>query len=213
MDWFSNFSFAKKLGHSGSTDLVIKKIKKIFLRHGFCEQLRTDFGQSFQAWCRRAGIDLCHSSAYNSSGNSRAEKKIQNVKNLLWKCKDTGPDFSEAHSEWRNSPTVQGASSAQLFYKRHVRSGVLVEIYREIDSTQDAGSRRGQEQEARFKRGTSHAAPLLERDLEVRLQDKETKWWDIRAWVRHGRPHIYFTKMNGWLDNTSPDQRVQVLQV
>ena len=67
VDWFSNFSFAKKLGHSGGTDLVIKKMKKIFLRHGFCEQLRTDNGPEyrlrFQAWCRRAGIDVYHSSA------------------------------------------------------------------------------------------------------------------------------------------------------
>ena len=34
-----------------------------------------------------------------------------------------------------------------------------------------------------------HAASLLERDQEVCLQDKKTKRWDIRAWVRHRRPH------------------------
>ena len=34
VDWFSNFSFAKKLGQSGSTDLVIKKMKNIILRQG-----------------------------------------------------------------------------------------------------------------------------------------------------------------------------------
>ena len=69
VDWFSNFSFAKKLGQSGSTDLVIKKMKKIFLRHGWVEQLRTDFGPEFclrfKTWCRRAGILLAHSSAYD----------------------------------------------------------------------------------------------------------------------------------------------------
>ena len=52
VDWFSNFSFVKKLGRSEGTDKVIKKLKKIFLQHGFCEQLRTDCGpeyrQSFQ---------------------------------------------------------------------------------------------------------------------------------------------------------------------
>ena len=69
----------------------------------------------------------------------------KSVKNLLRKCKETGQDFQEAHTEWRNSLTAQGASPAQLFYKRHVRSGVLHEIYREIDSTQDAGSRRQKE--------------------------------------------------------------------
>ena len=60
VDWFSNFSFAKKLDRTGGTDKVIKKLKKIFFQHGFCEQLRKDCGpeyrQSFQKWCRRAGL-------------------------------------------------------------------------------------------------------------------------------------------------------------
>ena len=79
VDWYSNFSFAKKLGWTGGTEKVIHKLRKIFFQHGFCEQLRTDDGQeyrqSFQRWCRRAGIDATHLSAYNSSGNARAEKK------------------------------------------------------------------------------------------------------------------------------------------
>ena len=132
---------------------------------------------------------MVHSSAYNSSGNSRAEKKIQDVKNLMRKCQATGQDFSEAHSKWRCSTTVQCASPAQLFYKRHVRSGVLPEIYRAIDPVQDAGSRRKQEQQARFQRVSRHEAPLLKQDQEVCLQEKQTKKWDIRAFVCHRRPH------------------------
>ena len=96
MDWYSNFSFAKKLGRTGGTEKVIHKLRKIFFQHGFCEQLRTDDGpeyrQSFQRWCRRAGIDVTHSTAYNSSGNARAVKKIQDVKNLLRKVKNAGED-------------------------------------------------------------------------------------------------------------------------
>ena len=60
------------------------------------------------------GIESSHSSAYKSSGNARA-KKIQDVKNLLRKVKDAGEDWQEAYSEWRNAPTVEGASPVQLF--------------------------------------------------------------------------------------------------
>ena len=84
---------------------------------------------------------------------------------------------------------MQGPSPARLFYKRYVRSGVLPEIYRAIDPTQDAESRRQQEKQDRFKMVCRHATPLLKLDQEVRLQDKQTKRWDIRAFVRHRRPH------------------------
>ena len=75
-------------------------MKKNFFQHSFCEQLRTNGGPkyraSFQKWCRRVGIEATHSSAYNSYGNARAEKKIQDMKNLLRKLKDAGEDWLEA---------------------------------------------------------------------------------------------------------------------
>ena len=151
VDWYSNFSFAKKLGWTGGTQKVIHKLRKIFFQPGFCEQLRTEDGleyrQSFQRLCKRAGIDVTHSSAYNSSGNARAEKKIQGVKNLLRKVKDAGEDWLEAYSEWRNAPTVEGPSPAQLFYGRHVQSGVLPTMHRAVDVTQMSEGRRDQEQD------------------------------------------------------------------
>ena len=158
---------------------MIHKLKKVFFQHGFCEQLRTDAGpeyrQSLQKWCRRAGIYVCHSSAYNSSGNARAEKKIQDVKNLLLKVKDAGEDWLQAYSEWRNCPTVEGPSPAQLFYGGQVRSGVLPTLYKQVDVTKMSEGRREQEQERRLKRVTRMQAPLLQRDQEVWLQDKHSK--------------------------------------
>ena len=95
---------------------MIHKLNKIFFQHGFCEQLRLDDGPEYRAsflkWCRRVGIEATHSSAYNSSGNAGAEKKIQDLKNLLRKVKVAGDDWLEAYSECRIAPTVEGPSPA-----------------------------------------------------------------------------------------------------
>ena len=111
-DWFSGFPFAKKLGVSSSTEQVIKKLNKIFMMFGYPTHLRSDggpeFRDSFQKWARRAGIQSSHSSAYNPEGNSRAEKSIQDVKNLMTKIKEAGEDWDLAFCEWRSSPTSQG---------------------------------------------------------------------------------------------------------
>ena len=104
-------------------------MKKIFLQFGFPEELKTDFGphfrDTFQKWCRRAGIRSNLSSAYNSSANFRAEKQVQDVKKLMQKVKEGKEDWNLAYAEWRNAPSVQGNSPAQLFYGRQVWSCIL----------------------------------------------------------------------------------------
>jgi transposase InsO family protein len=113
VDWYSNYSFAKNLGRTGGTSKVCEKLKNIFLNHGFCLELRSDGGpeyrETFRRWCTQAGIRSTLSSAYNSSGNARAEKKIQDVKNLMRKVKDAREEWLPAYSEWRNAPTVEGS--------------------------------------------------------------------------------------------------------
>ena len=87
VDWFSGYTFTKKIGVSSSTEMVLKKLTKIFNNYGWPEHLRCDDGPEFRTgfmtWCRRAGIQAVHSSAYHSQGNARAENGVQQVKNLL----------------------------------------------------------------------------------------------------------------------------------
>ena len=47
-DWFSGFSFAKRLGVTSGTDQVIKKLNKIFMMFGYPEHLRSDAGPHFR---------------------------------------------------------------------------------------------------------------------------------------------------------------------
>ena len=194
VDWFSNFTFAKKLGKIGGTDKVIEKMKKIFFTFGFCQFLKTDDGPEFrgrfQDWAKKVGIVTTKSSAYFSPGNSRSEKAVQDIKRLLQKVKDEKGDWQLALSEWRNCPTVLGPSPAQLFYSRQVRSCVLPELFQEVQVDKMMVDRRLQEREKRYKRVTRHAANILHRDEEVWLQDKDSGKWNIKAWVRGARPHM-----------------------
>ena len=116
VDWFSGYSFTKKLGANSSTEMVIKKLTKIFNSYGYPEHLRCGSGpeirDSFINWCRRAGIQAVHSSAYHSQGNARAEKGVQEVKNLLKRVGEAGEDFQTAYSEYKLAPTSSGHSPA-----------------------------------------------------------------------------------------------------
>ena len=43
VDWFSNFTFAKKLGRVGGTDRVIEKLRKIFFKESLGEKPNIKF--------------------------------------------------------------------------------------------------------------------------------------------------------------------------
>ena len=197
-DWFSNFTFVKKLGKSETTEVVISKMKKIFLLCGFPEKLKSDDGPCyrgrFQSWAQQCGIVTSLSSAWNSEGNSRSEKAVKDVKRLMMKIKQEKGSgwyehFKVALSEWRMAPRVHGASPAQLFYGRQVRSSILPELHKEVDKERMAEERRTEEREARYKRVTRYEAPPLEKDQPILLQDTKTKKWDIEGFIRGARPH------------------------
>ena len=105
------------------------------------------------------------------------------------KVKDGKKDWNLAYSEWRNTPTVQGNSPAKLFYGRQVQSWILPVLLKVLDTQKKAEERRGQEEEAGFKRVTRHQAKPLERDEAVWLQNKESGKWNIKGFIRGARPH------------------------
>ena len=193
VDWFSNFTFAKNLGKTGGTDKVIKKLRKIFFTFGLCNFLKTDAGPEwrgrFQEWATQAGIVTSYSSAYNSPGNSRAEKAVQETKKLLRKVKDEKGDWLLAFSELRNCPTSQGPSPAQLFYSRQVRSCVLPELFQEVDVEKMMLDRRQQERDKRAERVTRYPSRVFQRDEKVWMQSRDSHKWDIPGWIRGARPH------------------------
>ena len=92
-------------------------------------------------------------------------------------------------SEWRNCPTVNGPSPAQLFYSRQVRSCILPELFQEADVDSMMLDRKQQERNKRVDRMTRYPAKTFSRDEEVWLQGRMSGRWDIMAWIRGARPH------------------------
>ena len=194
VDFFSGYTFTKLIGASSSTEAVKKKLTKIFNHYGWPVFLRCDAGpefrDSFMTWCRRAGIQAIHSSAYNSRGNARAENAVQNVKNLMTRCEESGDNFETAYSELRMSPRACGQSSAQLFFERQLRSAILPKLRIGADVYEDARDRVSTEKQNRFSRFRTHHLPVLTVGQRVWLRDRGTKRWDIKSIVRDVRPNL-----------------------
>ena len=193
IDWFSGYPFVKDLGRSSSTEKVIKKMRKIFLEQGFPRTLKADYGPeyrlAFGRWCKDAGIELIHSSAGNSPGNARAERGVGQMKKLMERAHLGKQDWLLSLSEWRNCPTVDGPSPAQLFFGRSVRSMILPELLQEVDKDADRDRRRNQEEINREKRVTKAPLEMLKRNQKVWLRNKATGRWDIPGRIRGARPH------------------------
>ena len=193
VDWFSGYPMVKDLGSSSSTIKVIKKLRKIFLSFGFPRTLKADYGPEYRVtfgkWCEDAGIELVHSSAWNSPGNARAERAVGQMKKLMERVHLAKQDWLLSLSEFRNCPTVDGPSPAQLFFGRHVRSMVLPELLQEIDPQVDKDRRRNQEEINREKRVTKAPLEMLKRNQKVWLRNKASGRWDIAGRVRGARPH------------------------
>ena len=193
IDWFSGYPFVKDLGRSSSTQKVIKKMRKVFLEQGFPRTLKADFGPEFRLafgkWCKDVGIELIHSSSYNSPGNARAERGVGQMKKLMERVHLAKQDWLLSLSEWRLCPTVDGPSPAQLFFGRSVRSMVLPELLQEVDQEADRDRRRNQEEVNREKRMTKAPLEMLRRNQKVWLRNKATGRWDIPGRIRGARPH------------------------
>ena len=194
VDFFSGYTFTKMIGASSSTEAVKRKLQKIFNHYGWPEFLRCDDGAEFRAsfmtWCRRAGIQAIHSSAYHSQGNARAENAVQQVKNLLKRCAEANDDFETAYSEQRMSPRACGQSAAQLFFGRQLRSAILPKLRCGVNVYEDARDRIALEGHNRFSRFRRHHLPILAVGQRVWLRDRNTKRWDIKSVVRDVRPNL-----------------------
>ena len=114
---------------------------------------------------------------------------MQETKKLLRRVKDNKEDWLLAFSEWRNAPTVEGPSPAQLFYSRQVRSCVLPELFQEPNIEEMMVERRQQEREKRAERMTRQPSKGFARDEKVWMQSRDSLKWDIPGWIRGARPH------------------------
>ena len=192
VDFFSGFPLVKNLGKHSSTAKVIKRMTKWYNMLGYPRKMRADGGgeyrDTFQEWCKEAGIRFVPSSPYHPESNCRAESTLGNIKRLLRKCKDGGEDFERALSQWRICPRADGPSCSELFFSRQVRSGILPQLVREVPVEQNRVDRREQEIDGRIHRTRRLPLPAFQKGDKVVMLDKRDKW-TIPAIVRDIRPN------------------------
>lgn len=97
VDYYSKYFEVELLSSGYSSVQVITKFKSIFARHGIPTILVSDNGPSFNSnkfrkFCCDWGIANITSSPYLARPNGLAERSIQTIKNILYKCKDSGTD-------------------------------------------------------------------------------------------------------------------------
>ena len=192
VDFFSGFPLVKNFGKHSSTAKVIKRLKKWQNLLGYCRKIRVDGGpqyrDTFQEWCRQAGIKVETASAYHPQSNCRAEGTLGNIKKLMRKCKDGGENFEEALAEWRMAPRADGPSCSELFFSRRLRSSMLPEIMKEAPVEQNRVDRREQEILGRVERTKKLPLPTLSRGQKVKMLNQDGKF-TIKAIVRDMRPN------------------------
>lgn len=129
VDYYSKFFEVELLSSGYTSSQVIIKFKSIFARHGIPTILISDNGppfnsKEFSQFCSDWGIDNITSSPYLARSNGLAERSIQTIKNILYKCKETGVDPYIAFLQHRTTPKNDLPSPSELLMSRKLRTKI-----------------------------------------------------------------------------------------
>ena len=108
-----------------NTSTLIKKLKKVFARHGIPDILVSDNGpqytaDDFRKFAQAWNFEHITSSPHYPQSNGEAERAVQTLKNLILKCEDEDLGLLM----YRNTPLHNGFSPAQLSMGRRLKTRV-----------------------------------------------------------------------------------------
>ncbi|XP_062610719.1 uncharacterized protein K02A2.6-like [Saccostrea cucullata] len=115
VDFYSDF-FELDLLPDTTAATVINCLKQHFARHGTPDVVITDNGLQFKStdfhdFSCNWEFQHVTSSPYYSQSNGKAEATVKIAKNMVRKAKKNGDDLWKCVLDWRNTPTVDMASS------------------------------------------------------------------------------------------------------
>lgn len=184
IDYYSKFIEVSQL-QSLQSNHVIRKMKKIFARHGIPEVVMSDNGPEFSSGhFRQFAKDWKFQHVTSSPGyaqsNGQTERAIQSAKNMMKKTTLDGTDFNLALLEYANTPICADLGSpAELLYNRKLRSIVpcapkllLPRIHKD---TIDILKRRQFYQKIYYDRGAKNLSQLV--------SGQNVKVWHNGTWM------------------------------
>ena len=147
-------------------------------------EIKSDNGPAFsKEWeteLNKIGIQVLHSSAYNSQSMGLVERSVRTLKDILKKNGNLSQLMLDEQVFAINAKEdgITGSNNSR-FYGRGVRSGLPNSLDRFIDWKQEV-EKRGELKEKRYMKKERTVGKLTyEIDELVRLQDIKTKCWDI----------------------------------
>ena len=219
VDYYSNFVEVEKL-EVLTTSGVIQIMKRMIARYGIIDNLVSDNGPQFAS--RQfsdfvAAYNIVHttSSPLRAQSNGLAERSIQTVKRLMYKCYETGEDLYLALLDLRNTPRDnQVGSPAQRLMGRRTRtrlptcSELLKPKVMQPTVVSNGLQRHRMTQKKYFDRGR-RALPKINEDDAVRI--KMPKGWQPAEYVaRHQQPRSHIVR-SGDQDRVYRRNRDQLL--
>ncbi|XP_046812674.1 uncharacterized protein K02A2.6-like [Lucilia cuprina] len=127
VDYYSKYFEVEFLNSGYTATQVITKCKSIFSRQGIPAILVSDNGppfssSCFKTFCNDWGIEFVTSSPYLARSNGLAERTIQTVKNILYKCQYSGSDPYIAFLQYRTTPKNNLPSPSEILMSRKLRT-------------------------------------------------------------------------------------------
>lgn len=127
IDYFSKYVELEEMKHSTAYEFVYGKMKQIFSRHGYPDELISDRGPPFNS--RKfadmmKSYDIYHNSStprYPKS-NGQVERTVQSIKISMEKAFDSGNDMFDVILNHNSTPHNKLPSPAELLFGRRIKA-------------------------------------------------------------------------------------------
>ena len=128
VDFFSKWVELARVPLNAESKDVIKHLKSVFSRLGIPETVFSDgdpvyTSSQFNKFCKEFEFNHEFSSAGYPKSNGQVERKVQHIKNIIFKCHEDGSDLEQALLQYRNTPLSSDISSpSMLLMNRPLRT-------------------------------------------------------------------------------------------
>ena len=177
---------------------VITILRRNFALFGTPARIRSDGGlqlasAEFRDFAQKWGFTHSMSSPHYPQSNGHIEAAVKAMKSLLKKSSPSGhinsDEFQRGLLEWRNTPSSDGQSPAQILLGRQLRSDIPAldstftppwkpSISKRIETRREEG----RDAKRRYDTTARQLKPIPV-NSSVRVQNHLTKLWDLRGHV------------------------------
>ena len=189
----------EELSNQTSTQ-VIRKMRKIFGRHGYPDIVYSDNGpcyasDEFRKFAEESEFQHVTSSPTYAQSNGLAERMVQTVKNMFRKCDETGQDRDLGLLIFRSTPLECGKSPAELLFGRRIRSNLPFKPTPQSNEGIVQSKIKQKVKQKEYHDQHAKSLGVLQTGNSVRVRDDEKNEWNEKGIVvEEVAPRSYVVK-------------------